>query len=148
MTVTEAEGWMWNRPSLPWKHSFLQTFDGALALLKQDRGSKCQTAQLGNPPNISTFPRSGARYVTPALYTWQGRLILCCIWERMALLTAFILKFLTKGGRAASHIWVKWLLTSTEQNLVSHTNSTRHITIYHNTIILWRWEMDHNSKSM
>lgn len=71
-------------------HSPPETFGDALAFLEQDGGSRRQTAQLRNPPDVSTFQRSGPRYVTAALYTWQGRLVLCCISERTALSTAFI----------------------------------------------------------
>lgn len=94
-----------------------ETFDGALTFLKRDRGSKRQTTQLGNPPDISTFQRSGPRYVTIALHTWQQRLVLYCIWEHMALLTAFVKNSWLKE---ADQLWSsEW--SGSEQHLLRHT---------------------------
>lgn len=77
-------------PNFPWKHPTLETFDGALAFLQRDSRSEHRTALLGNPPDVSTFQCSVACYVNAALYTWQGGLVLYCIYECTALLTAFI----------------------------------------------------------
>lgn len=77
------------RANFPRKHS-PEMFDGALAFLQWDSGSEHRTAQLGNPPDVTTFQRSVACYVTAMLYTWQGGLVLYCIYECTALLTAFI----------------------------------------------------------
>lgn len=117
--------------NFPWKQSTPETSDGALAFLQRDSRSEHRTAQLGNPPDVSTFQCSVACYVTAALYTWQGGLVLYCIYECTALLTAFIKNSsLKEAERLQTSEWSGFHSNKATLAKTHNSNIFIHTTIY------------------